>query len=107
MADDEASFSTSIDCISCGLILLRSKLSSIGTPSTTYSGLDDALSLIEVAPRTFICTDEPGAPDVDCMSTPASSPCSAAATLVSGRSTRASPFTCATALVISPRFTEP
>src|SRR5687768_2724993 len=83
MAADEASFNTSTDSISWGLILLRLKFS-MGRPSTTYKGLVPAV--MELMPRMRMMGDWPGAPWAWVILTPGNSPAKACVTLLKERS---------------------
>ena len=74
MAVEAASFSTVIDSMSCGFIMLR-KLSapemppsSRGTPSTTISG--SLLAFREAPPRTRIVLPDVAEPELDIICTP-------------------------------------
>ena len=114
----EASFKTVIDSMSLGLIVLSGLRGSAaskpmlgplatvcsfwsGTPSTTYSG--SLLALIDVPPRTRICTPPPGSPLFVTICTPVTRPWTSWFAFVMTPLLASSALTCATDPVIASR----
>src|SRR5690606_1243581 len=98
-----ASFNTLKLSISLGLMELRSPLN--GIPSTTYSGLAEAL--IEPNPRTRTVASEPGCPEPKVETTPGAAPSKALVILVIGLFSIVSAFTVATDPVKAERVDVP
>ena len=94
MADAEASLSTSIETMSCGLICFKSPASPQGNPSMTTSGAFEPLS--DELPRMRTVDEAPGSCEELTTCTPATRPCNSPSIELAGMSVSFSALTEAT-----------